>query len=78
MNELQHYQFFLVDYLPYMFLYEFVISTKMPKEVLLYDTIIIPFDNYIWSLLISLTLAEIIFLMALEFLWHNTTGKRFI
>jgi hypothetical protein len=61
-----------------MFVYEFVIETQMPQEVSSYDTLIIPFDNYIWSFVISLTLVEVIFLMVLEFLWQNTTGTRVI
>jgi hypothetical protein len=66
--------FSVVDYLPYMFAYEFIIESAMPKEVASYWTLIYPFDNYIWSFAICLTVLEIIILMIMELIWFDATG----
>jgi hypothetical protein len=57
-----------------MFVYEFLIQSAMPKEVETYDTLIYPFDNYIWTFLICLTVLEIIILMIMELMWYDATG----
>jgi hypothetical protein len=57
-----------------MFVYEFIIQSAMPKEVATYDTLIFPFDNYIWSFVICLTVLEIIILMLMELMWYDATG----
>jgi hypothetical protein len=70
----QHLHIPKVDYLPYMFLYEYNIQTIKPMEVSLYDILLYPFDNYIWSIAIVLTMLEIIIIMIMELMWYDTTG----
>jgi hypothetical protein len=57
-----------------MFLYEYSIQTLKPIEVSLYDILLDPFDNYIWSIAIGLTIIEIIIIMIMELMWYDTTG----
>jgi hypothetical protein len=60
-----------------MFVYEFNIETQRPREVSSFDTLIVPFDNYIWSFACGLTLIEIILLMIMELMWLDITGTQF-
>jgi hypothetical protein len=57
-----------------MFLYEFVVGTAKAKEIASYDTLFYPFDIYIWSFIITLTLLEMAILLTMDYFWKSTTG----
>jgi hypothetical protein len=57
-----------------MFLYEYVVATAKAKEIASYDTLLYPFDIYIWSFIVTMTILEIAILLAIEHFWKATTG----
>jgi hypothetical protein len=58
-----------------MFVSEWLLSTSIPKETVLYNTLFIPFDNYIWSLTFLLVLLQMAALAVVEILWHHMMLK---
>ena len=68
------YRYRMVDYLPAMNMYEYLMVTKKPQEVVSYDTIIYPLDTYVWLLIICSSLAEFTILYLLQNLWSYTSN----
>ena len=68
----------LVDYLPWMYIYEFPFQCQLPKEVGSYVTLIRPFDEYTWILAFVASLIFYLMLVVLELLWAYQSGRPFI
>ena len=69
------YRYNLVDYLPWMYIYEFPFVSRLPREVTSFDTLIRPFDGYTW---ITAFVATAIFYFALvitQKLWTFQSGN---
>ena len=64
----------VVDYLPWMFVYELSMTSQRPGEVASYDTLIYPFDSYIWKFITLATLVTFSYLLATQKLWNNIHG----
>ena len=73
---LQDYRFKLVDYLPHMYLFETVLASQKPKEISSYDTIIIPFDKYVWSFMLFSICSQFLLLVIMQHLYSDVTGIR--
>ena len=65
------YRYQVVDYLPWMFVYELSMTSQRPGEVASYDTLIYPFDYHIWVFIIVVTLAVFTVLLTMQKLWNN-------
>ena len=72
------YRFKLVDYLPPMYMFEDVLASKKPTEITSYDTIIIPFDKYVWSFLFGCICAQFLLLVIMQHLYSNVTGTSYL
>ena len=76
------YRYRIVDYLPAMYMYEYIMASKKPKEIASYDTIIYPFDAYSWLATICSILAEFLVLVFAQNLWSymcsNTTPDDYV
>ena len=71
---LADYRYRIVDYLPAMNMFEYVMGSKKPGEIASYDTIIIPFDNYVWSFIFGCICAQFLLLVMMQHLYSNVTG----
>ena len=69
------YRYPRIDYLPWMYVYELVLSSRKPEEIASYDTLIYPFDSYIWGFIIGATLVTFMVLLTMQKLWNNIYGK---
>ena len=69
------YRYRMVDYLPAMNMYEYLMVTKKPQEIVSYDTIIYPLDTNVWLLIICSSLAEFTILYLLQNLWSYTSNR---
>ena len=58
-----------------MYVYELVLSSRKPEEIASYDTLIYPFDSYIWGFIIGATLVTFMVLLTMQKLWNNIYGK---
>ena len=64
-----------IDFLPYMFAYEFVIMTRKPTQVPEYEALIYPFDRNIWVFTFSFMVLVSFALTVLQKVWSNGPGK---
>ena len=69
------YRYSLVDYLHWMYVYEFLISTIKPKEVSSLETLLYPFDFYVWIFTIASVIAVLMFLIIAQNLWQSTSSS---
>ena len=64
-----------IDFLPYMFAYEFVIMTRKPLQVPEYEALIYPFDRYIWIFMFSSMAVVSCTLAMLQYIWSTGPGE---
>ena len=72
----KYYRFKLVDFLPPMYTDEIFLASRKPKETTSYDTIIIPYDKYVWYFIFGCICAQFLFLVIMQHLYSNVTGTR--
>ena len=63
-----------VDFLPAMYQSETVMTSQKPREITSYDTIIVPFDKYVWSSTLGCIITKFLLLVIMQYLWSNVTG----
>ena len=63
------YRYRIVDYLPVMYMYEYVMVSKKPKEIATYDTNTYSFDSYSWLFIICSVFAVFLTLILAQNLW---------
>ena len=66
---LRHYRYKLVDFLHFMYVHQLLITTGQPKEIVSYDTIVYPFDIYVWGFAGGTIIVVFILLMVMQNLW---------
>ena len=74
-TDFQDYRFKVVDFLPAMYTHENILASQRPKEIASYDTIVLPFDKYIWFITFSCIFAQFLLLVAMQNLWSYVTGE---
>ena len=74
----ESYRFKLVDYLPSMYRSAELLLSQKPKEVISYDTIVIPFDKYLWFFMLGCMCAQFLVLVKMQQLYSSVTGKAFL
>ena len=73
---LADYRYEVVDFLPPMYFYEYIFKSKRPDQIATYDTIVYPFDAYIW-ILISLSMTtHFLALFVMQNVWYITSGAK--
>ena len=69
------YRFNVVDYLPWMYVYEFIMQGKRPDPIQSYETIIYPFGYYVWAFAFAFTVATLVVLMGFQWCWSKFSGE---
>ena len=72
------YRYDLVNYLPWMYVYEFLLSTSKPKEIASLGTLWYPFDGYVWAFIGVCTTAVLVLLRIIQKLWIQASGSEAI
>ena len=67
----ESYRFKLVDYLPSMYRSAELLLSQKPKEVISYDTIVIPFDKYLWFFMLGCMCAQFLVLVKMQQLYSS-------
>ena len=73
---LADYRYEVVDFLPPMYLYEYIMKTKRPDQIDTYDTIVYPFDAYIWIFILFSMMAQLLALFVMQNVWSITSGAK--
>ena len=61
--------------LPWMYMYEYPIKQRKPREIASFETLINPFDNIVWAFYIGCTITIFIILVVMQELWSKISGK---
>ena len=69
------YRFKMVDFLPWMYVYEFNMQSKRPDPIHSYETIIYPFGYYVWAFAFIITLATFVVLITIQLCWFKMSGE---
>ena len=75
---LEDYRLRLIDYLPPMYTVEFYLNSKKPRATTTYDTIIIPFDKYVWTFMMVCIFTQFLLLVLMQRLYNNATGTEYL
>ena len=70
------YRYDLVEYLHWMYVHEFLLSTIKPKDVASLGTLVYPFDGYVWAFTIASATAVLMCLIIARRLWLNVSVSR--
>ena len=73
-NVITPYRYKFVEYLPWMFVFEFIVESKKPEAVNSYDALVYPFDVYIWGFTWSAILATFCALVIIQKSWIHASG----
>ena len=76
-SSIAEYRYKVIDYLPWMYVFELSLTSRRPEEIASYDTLIYPFDSYIWCFIIGATLVTFTLLLTMQKLWNHIYGKSF-
>ena len=66
----------LVDYLPYMHTYRWLLQSRLPRPVASFDTIVNPFDYLTWGFTFLVIVIQFLFLLLLQNVWSEVSGRR--
>ena len=69
-------RFKLVDYLPPMYPSGLLFASKKPRELATYDSIVIPFDKYVWAFMFGCICAQFLLLVLMQQLYSIVAGTR--
>ena len=75
-NVITPYRYKYIEYLPWMFIFEFVVQSKRPEAINSYDALIYPFDVYIWGFTGFSTLATFLALVFIQKCWIHASGNQ--
>ena len=65
----------VVDYLPWMSVYEWPILTIKPKEIATFGTLSYPVDTLTWIFVVFAMMGEFIILIVMQIVWSSFVGK---
>ena len=69
------YRYKMVDYLQYMYDYPYSMFSQKPREIVSYDTLIYPFDNYVWAFTWCMIISQFVLLLFIQNMWSIASGK---
>ena len=58
-----------------MYVHQGVMLSGKPREIISYDTVVYPFDMYVWVFTFSMIIAQFGLLIIMQNLWSNLSGK---
>ena len=67
-----------VDYLPWMYFYEFVIAGRKPLEISSFMALVYPLDLPTWILSLLGTIVMFLILIIMQKLWSHVSGEAYI
>ena len=70
------YRYELIEYLPWIYGYTFVVLSKKPEATVSFDTLTNAFDKYLWCFTFSFSIAVFAFLTLIQKCWIYASGKK--
>ena len=69
------YRYKVADFLPWMYVYEFIMQSKRPDSIQSYETIIYPFGHWVWAFALIFTIVMFVVLTAFQLCWSKASGE---
>ena len=66
-----------VDYLPWMYFYEFGIAGRNPTEISSFLALVYPLDFYTWVLSLLSTIGMFLILVIMQKSWSHASGEAY-
>ena len=66
-----------VDYLPWMYFYEFVLGSRKPLEISSFIALVYPLDYFTWILSLLGTIVVFLILIIMQKLWSHASGETY-
>ncbi len=73
---MMHYRFQQIDYLSYMYQYQFLMASAQPKPIASYETLFYPFDWWTWLFCFVATMLNVVALIIIEISWRLATKTK--
>ena len=70
------YRYELIEYLPWIYGYRFVVLSKKPEAAVTFDTLTNPFDKYLWYFTSSFSIAVFACLTLIQKCWNYASGQK--
>ena len=68
----------LVDYLPWMYFYEFVFYSRRPLEISSFRALGYPLDFFTWIFSLVCTIVMFLILIIMQKLWSHESGESYL
>ena len=75
-HSMSPYRYELIEYLPYMYTYVFSVLSRKPEQIISYDALIYPLDNYTWYFTLSSSMAVLLLLIFIQKCWAHASGQK--
>ena len=72
-----HHSLSLVDFLPWMYFYDFVIGSRKPLEISSFMALVYPLDFYAWILFLLCSIVMFLILIIMQKLWSSASGETY-
>ena len=59
-----------------MYTYEFPVQSRKPEQIVSFDTLIYPFDEYVWCFTLSFVMAIFVVLLLMQRAWFHASGEQ--
>ena len=70
----QPHRYKVVNYLPFMFESDLIVQSARPKPIVSYDSIVYPFDTYVWIFTFACIMAQFFLLQIMQSVWCKVSG----
>ena len=68
----------IVDYLPWMYFYEFIAHGRKPPEISSFKALVYPLDFFTWILSLLGTIVVFLILIIMQKLWSHASGEPYL
>ena len=73
---LLHWRYSLVEYMPAMFVYDYVVQSKKPEAIASKNTLFYPFNKIVWYLVASSVFSVFLTLVLIQKCWMMASGEK--
>ena len=70
------YRYELIEYLPQMFTYGFIVMSQKPESITSFDALVFPLDSYTWYFTFISSMGILILLVIIQKCWIQASGQK--
>ena len=70
------YRYKFIEYLPHMFTYQFIVQSQKPEQIISFEALLLPLDNYTWCSTLISSLLVLVLLVIIQKCWTLASGQK--